>query len=75
MASSLLAMFSAFLIICMASVEAGRQFKVGDDLGWQQPPFNNTEFYTQWAENNRFQIGDSLGDTIYLFSIFPFSSS
>ncbi|KAJ7963054.1 Early nodulin-like protein 1-like [Quillaja saponaria] len=42
------------------SVEATREFKVGDDLGWQQPDPNNTAMYSQWAERNRFQIGDSL---------------
>ncbi|KAF7814236.1 Early nodulin-like protein 1 [Senna tora] len=43
-----------------ASVEASRQFKVGDDMGWQQPPHNNTSFYAQWAATKRFHVGDSL---------------
>ncbi|XP_052178678.1 early nodulin-like protein 1 [Diospyros lotus] len=35
------------------------QFKVGGAKGWAVPSDNGT-IYQQWAENNRFQIGDSL---------------
>lgn len=51
-------------IICMASTsltEASRQFKVGDDSGWSEPDSLNPSFYSQWAQTNRFHIGDSLG--------------
>ncbi|KAJ0966117.1 hypothetical protein J5N97_027255 [Dioscorea zingiberensis] len=34
------------------------QFKVGESKGWTVPEDPN--FYSQWAESNRFQIGDSL---------------
>ena len=54
------------LIIFLATtnntcVEAARQFKVGDHFGWRVPDPNDAAFYTQWAERNRFQVGDSLG--------------
>ncbi|XP_054791280.1 mavicyanin-like [Prosopis cineraria] len=42
------------------SVEASTQFKVGDAFGWQQPPPNNSAFYTQWASMIRFHVSDSL---------------
>lgn len=42
-------------------VQSAKQFQVGGRLGWREPEPNNTAFYTQWAERNRFQIGDSLG--------------
>ncbi|KAJ1394647.1 Phytocyanin domain [Sesbania bispinosa] len=59
--ASLLVVLCTFAIILLAtSVEASRQFKVGDHFGWQQPAPNDTAFYIQWAERNRFQIGDSL---------------
>ncbi|CAN8240624.1 unnamed protein product [Cochlearia groenlandica] len=40
--------------------EGPRLFKVGDDLGWKVPMDNDTEVYSQWANTNRFHIGDSL---------------
>lgn len=46
--------------------EASTQFKVGDAFGWQQPPLNDTSFYTQWASMKRFHIGDSLGQSFFL---------
>ncbi|XP_004486773.1 early nodulin-like protein 7 [Cicer arietinum] len=49
-----------FLAAVTTTVEASRQFQVGDHLGWRVPDQNNTAFYTQWAQTNRFQIGDSL---------------
>ncbi|XP_057450452.1 early nodulin-like protein 7 [Lotus japonicus] len=62
MSSSFLFLLCSCLIIFLASpntpVEAAMQFQVGGHLGWHEP--NETEFYTQWAERNRFQIGDSL---------------
>ncbi|KAH7565284.1 hypothetical protein JRO89_XS09G0180500 [Xanthoceras sorbifolium] len=52
-------------------VEAVKQFKVGDDFGWQEPRENNTSVYSQWAGKNRFQVGDSLSfeyknDSVFL---------
>ncbi|TYG68283.1 hypothetical protein ES288_D05G141700v1 [Gossypium darwinii] len=50
-----------FILAAMSgSVEASKQFKVGDHIGWQQPGANNTEVYTQWATSKRFHVGDSL---------------
>ncbi|XAR56658.1 hypothetical protein NMG60_11037220 [Bertholletia excelsa] len=36
------------------------QFKVGGNGNWSVPPDPNAKWYNQWAENNRFQIGDTL---------------
>lgn len=47
-------------------VEAAREFKVGDHLGWHEPGPNNTAFYSQWAAKNRFQVGDSLSKFVEL---------
>ncbi|KAK0597223.1 hypothetical protein LWI29_023152 [Acer saccharum] len=44
----------------MHGVEAVKEFKVGDDIGWQEPGNNNTSVYSQWAGKNRFHVGDSL---------------
>ncbi|KAK7294243.1 hypothetical protein RJT34_17130 [Clitoria ternatea] len=65
MALSLLSVFFTSMILLLpfmdGSVEAARQFKVGDHLGWHQPSGpNNSAFYNQWASRNRFQVGDSL---------------
>ncbi|KAK0598125.1 hypothetical protein LWI29_031898 [Acer saccharum] len=54
---------SIFLLLSAASmhgVEAVKEFKVGDDIGWQEPGNNNTSVYSQWAGKNRFHVGDSL---------------
>jgi hypothetical protein len=61
--------FSCFIIflVSVTTVQSARQFHVGDHLGWRQPDQNNTAFYTQWAQKNRFQIGDSLGTYSTLF--------
>ncbi|GAV60657.1 Cu_bind_like domain-containing protein [Cephalotus follicularis] len=37
---------------------SAREFKVGGSKGWAIP--DNSTSYNQWAESNRFQIGDSL---------------
>ncbi|XP_027927902.1 mavicyanin-like [Vigna unguiculata] len=42
------------------SVHASIHYHVGGSLGWHQPDPNNTEFYSQWAQRNRFQVGDAL---------------
>ncbi|KAL3508525.1 hypothetical protein ACH5RR_027926 [Cinchona calisaya] len=36
------------------------EFKVGGNNGWAVPPDPNSNSHNQWAEKNRFQIGDSL---------------
>lgn len=38
---------------------AGVQFRVGGSMGWRVPA-GDAESYNQWAERNRFKIGDSL---------------
>lgn len=38
-----------------------REFVVGGAKGWGAPADNSTVGYNQWAQKNRFQIGDSLG--------------
>ncbi|KAG1347297.1 early nodulin-like protein 3 [Cocos nucifera] len=52
----------ALVLLCfvlLASVVAATQFKVGGSKGWSVPDPNSMSF-NQWAEKNRFQIGDSL---------------
>ncbi|KAL5576945.1 hypothetical protein UlMin_018644 [Ulmus minor] len=51
----------AFLVSMNAPVEAAaKELKVGGNLGWKEPGFNDTNFYIQWAELHRFRIGDSI---------------
>ncbi|CAL9129542.1 unnamed protein product [Musa textilis] len=52
----ILILLSFFMLI---SIAAGTQFKVGGSNGWSVPDTNATS-YSQWAEKNRFKIGDSL---------------
>ncbi|GMI82091.1 hypothetical protein HRI_001878400 [Hibiscus trionum] len=54
---------SCFLIVAAAmngTVEASKQYSVGDHIGWQQPSSNDTDVYIQWATSKRFHVGDSL---------------
>ncbi|RDX83515.1 Early nodulin-like protein 2, partial [Mucuna pruriens] len=63
MASLLSVLFTASIVVFAVMdtpVEAAREFKVGDHLGWHEPSPNDTAFYNQWAARNRFQVGDSL---------------
>lgn len=46
------------LVLFMQRSEA-TQFKVGGSKGWSVPS-DNSPVYNQWAENMRFQVGDSL---------------
>ncbi|THU47969.1 hypothetical protein C4D60_Mb09t21280 [Musa balbisiana] len=57
-----LILLSFFMLI---SIAAGTQFKVGGSNGWSVPD-TNAMSYSQWAEKNRFKIGDSL-----LFAYLP----
>ncbi|KDP40882.1 hypothetical protein JCGZ_24881 [Jatropha curcas] len=53
--------FLAFLVTVYGyAADAARVFKVGDELGWQEPEDNNTALYSKWAASNRFRVGDSL---------------
>ncbi|KAL1567041.1 early nodulin-like protein 3 [Salvia divinorum] len=36
------------------------EFKVGGSQGWASPSDPNASIYNHWAQNSRFQIGDSL---------------
>lgn len=56
------------LLCLMLLVHKGEsiEFTVGGSKGWHVPDPNEVH-YNQWAENNRFQIGDSLGKTIEIF--------
>uniref|UniRef100_A0A7N0V0G7 Phytocyanin domain-containing protein n=1 Tax=Kalanchoe fedtschenkoi TaxID=63787 RepID=A0A7N0V0G7_KALFE len=36
------------------------EFEVGGEHGWRVPDNNDTWFYTRWAADNRFHVGDSL---------------
>ncbi|CAI8611919.1 unnamed protein product [Vicia faba] len=58
--SSFLRIFFIIFLATATSVQSARQFHVGDRVGWRQPDQNNADFYTKWAQTNRFQIGDSL---------------
>ncbi|GLU23577.1 hypothetical protein SLE2022_395700 [Rubroshorea leprosula] len=51
----LLGLFCLFLLVSKAQA---REFTVGNSR-WEVPA-TSTQSYNQWAENNRFQIGDSL---------------
>jgi len=78
--ASRLFVLSTCVIIFMAAtntcVEASVQFKVGGSFGWHEPAgTNNTDqLYIQWAERNRFQVGDALGKLLvsYQFTCMPY---
>ena len=78
--ASRLFVLSTCVIIFMAAtntcVEASVQFKVGGSFGWHEPAgTNNTDqLYIQWAERNRFQVGDALGKLLvsYQFICMPY---
>ncbi|KAL4332369.1 hypothetical protein GQ457_07G031650 [Hibiscus cannabinus] len=59
-----LILWTCFFIAAAAamngSVEASKQFTVGDHIGWKQPSSNNSDVYTLWATSKRFHVGDSL---------------
>ncbi|KAG6481568.1 hypothetical protein ZIOFF_058172 [Zingiber officinale] len=57
MASSLI--LSIALLLAITSSEAKEFLVGGADNAWQIPP-NTTDSLNQWAEKNRFQVGDSL---------------
>ncbi|XP_040990169.1 early nodulin-like protein 1 [Juglans microcarpa x Juglans regia] len=56
------ALHVAGLVCLMLLMQMGdaTQFKVGGSKGWTVPTDPNEVHYNQWAEKNRFQIGDSL---------------
>ncbi|CAA6658264.1 unnamed protein product [Spirodela intermedia] len=59
MALPLLLMAVVVATVVPPVVAAGVQFRVGGSMGWRVPA-GDAESYNQWAERNRFKIGDSL---------------
>lgn len=52
---------------------AAEKIVVGDAIGWKVPP--TPEFYSSWAAQHKFSVGDTLGNHSFFFSIivlFPF---
>ncbi|CAN6458038.1 unnamed protein product [Victoria cruziana] len=52
-------LFLLGVLACLNEASA-REFQVGGSQGWTVPNDASTNPYNQWAEKNRFQIGDSL---------------
>lgn len=48
------------------------EFKIGGSGDWSVPMDANANNYNQWAERNRFQIGDTLCKFIYSFQFLSF---
>ncbi|XP_021891940.1 mavicyanin [Carica papaya] len=44
----------------LVMIQGLKEFKVGDEFGWQEPTENNSAIYNQWATSKRFHVGDSL---------------
>ncbi|CAA7394450.1 unnamed protein product [Spirodela intermedia] len=59
MALPLLLMAVVVATVVPPVAAAGVQFRVGGSMGWRVPA-GDAESYNQWAERNRFKIGDSL---------------
>lgn len=61
-------------VLMLVHVGGAYEFVVGGQKGWSVPSDPNYNPYNQWAENSRFQIGDSIGTsyTCSLNSIFLF---
>ncbi|XP_059662518.1 early nodulin-like protein 9 [Cornus florida] len=53
-----LALFISFLLLIHKG--GAYEFRVGGSIGWTVPPDSNALYYNQWAESNRFQIGDTI---------------
>ncbi|PIN26616.1 hypothetical protein CDL12_00627 [Handroanthus impetiginosus] len=47
-------------VLLVAQKSNGFEFRVGGSGGWNVPSDPNAAMYNQWAEKNRFQIGDTL---------------
>lgn len=60
-----LGLFSLLLLIQKGDAY---EFMVGGSKGWSVPSDPNGTIYNQWAEANRFQIGDSIGKFIISFN-------
>ncbi|KAL8142165.1 LOW QUALITY PROTEIN: hypothetical protein V2J09_015197 [Rumex salicifolius] len=66
--------FALLISLLFISISAsGHQFEVGGERGWAPPLGNETETYNEWAEQNRFHIGDIIyfkyqDDTVLMVS-------
>lgn len=49
------------------------EFKVGGSKGWTVPTDPNAAMYNQWAEKNRFQIGDTLCKFTFLYKYYAYN--
>ncbi|KAB1215336.1 Early nodulin-like protein 3 [Morella rubra] len=49
-----------FCLMLLLQKGGATEFKIGGSKGWTVPTDPSEVHYNQWAENNRFQIGDSL---------------
>ncbi|KAF3779982.1 Early nodulin-like protein 1 [Nymphaea thermarum] len=56
------AAFLLGLLLVRLNEATATVFQVGGSEGWTVPKDPSTQPYNQWAEKNRFQIGDSLRD-------------
>ncbi|CAI9088479.1 OLC1v1022815C1 [Oldenlandia corymbosa var. corymbosa] len=52
--------FGLLFLVLLVQKGNAFQFKVGGSNGWAPPADPNSNSHNQWAEQNRFQIGDSL---------------
>ncbi|CAM8906276.1 unnamed protein product [Rhodiola kirilowii] len=50
----------AVSVLLLAQQGDANDFKVGDSMYWEVPPSDSTELYNNWAQKNRFSVGDSL---------------
>lgn len=48
-------------VVLLVQKSEAREFLIGGKGNWGTPTDNTTLNYNQWAEKNRFQIGDSIG--------------
>lgn len=58
------AAFLLGLLLVSLNEATATVFQVGGSDGWTVPKDPSTQPYNQWAEKNRFQIGDSLCTSI-----------
>ncbi|KAL2335235.1 hypothetical protein Fmac_016448 [Flemingia macrophylla] len=55
----LVLLFAIFFTLPRFSV-ASNEFQVGGSKEWVVPSANDTNFYNDWASNNRFHVGDTI---------------
>lgn len=58
-----LVVFLCFVLL--VSMTAATKFKVGDSGEWKVPE-SGAKSYNQWAEANRFKIGDTIGNFCFI---------